>query len=92
MATIDGILVCEHCHGVEFQELSGVGDPAEETAATQMILQHEAKKQEINKVKEQFNILSHLVPKEDQKEVARYFEANINRLPDAMLRLANKIL
>jgi len=92
MATLDGILVCEHCIGVEFQELSSVGDPADETALTQYILQRAARREEINNVKEQFNILSHLVPKEDQMEVARYFSSNINRLPEAMLRLANKIL
>lgn len=92
MATIDNILVCEHCLGVEFQELSAVGDPADETALAQYILQRSARKEEINKAKEQFNILSHLVPKEDQKEVARYFASNVNKLPEAMLRLANKIL
>lgn len=92
LATIDGQLVYEDCMGVEFQELSTVGDPADETALTQYVLQRAAKREEINKAKEQFNILSHLVPKGDQKEVARYFASNVNRLPDAMLRLANKIL
>jgi hypothetical protein len=89
MSTINGQKVFEKCLGVEFQELSVVGDPADVTAQTQCILKAAGKK---NVSKQEFNIISSLLSQNDQKEVARYFRANINRLPEAMLRLADKIL
>lgn len=92
MSTINGELICEKCKGVEFGELSVVGQPAYEGATTQYILQHAASINEITKAKENFNVLSSLVNKQDQYEIARYFQANANGLPDALLRLANKIL
>lgn len=92
MATIDGELIYEKCLGVEFQELSVVGDPADPKAVNQMILQYAAARQIKQDAKHAFNILSSLVDPKDQHEVARFFKENVNRLPEPMLRLANKLL
>jgi len=91
MARIGGQLVYENCLGVEYQELSVVGDPAYEGALTQFMLQRAAHKVEVNSIQD-FTLISSLLSKQDQVEVARYFKANINRLPTAMLHLADKIL
>lgn len=91
LSKINGELVYEKCLGVGYRELSVVGDPADIRATTQMMLQKAAKrKQELSKQKS--NIISSLVSKQDQVEVARYFKDNINKMPPAMLNLALKIL
>lgn len=90
MARIGGKLVFEACLDVEYRELSVVGDPADEKAMTQTILQMAASKKEIPA--EQFNVLSALVSKEDKREIARFFRENVSRLPDSMIRLADKLL
>lgn len=90
MARINGTLVYEACLDVEYQELSVVGDPADERALTQVILQRAASKNVPHS--EKFTLLSNLVSKADQKEIARFFKANVGKLPDAMIRLADKIL
>jgi len=89
-STINGQKIHEKCLGVEFQELSVVGDPADVTAQTQYILK--AASREENQLRQHYSVLSSLVSEKDRKEIARYFSANINRLPDAMLRLGDKIL
>lgn len=91
MATIDGQLVFEDCLGVEFQELSVVGNPADPKARTQALLKHAAKKAERNNIQASFNIISSILEEGDQREVARFFSSNVGKLPDAMLRLADKL-
>lgn len=92
MSKIDGELIYEDCQGVEFNELSVVGDPAYEKATTQYLLQVEADRKIRDDAISTFNVISSLMNSEDQLEVAKYFKENVNRLPNAMLRLANKIL
>jgi hypothetical protein len=92
MAHIDGELIFENCLGVEFGELSVVGEPAYERAETQYMLQVAASRSARAEVKDQFNVLSSLVSPEDQVEIARYVKENVGRLPESMLRLANRIL
>lgn len=91
MQYIGGKLVFEDCLGVEFQELSVVGDPAYAKAATQYILNKSANKR--NKMA-QFNdgsLISSILSPEDQVEIAKFFIQNKNNLPISMLRLANKL-
>lgn len=92
MSKINGKLCYEDCLGVEYQELSVVGNPADPKARTQALLRHAAQKAKHNDVKTAFNILSTLVDQNDQAEIARFFKYNAGKLPDAMLRLADKIL
>ena len=91
MATIDGELIFEDCQGVEYQELSVVGLGADAKARTQAILKYASKKAAIGQVKQSFNIISSLVSDGDAYEVARYFNANAGKLPEAMLRLGDKL-
>jgi hypothetical protein len=92
LSKIDNKLVYENCLGVEYQELSVVEHPADEKAITQLLLQKAASEQEKRCVEKSFNVISSLVSPKDQKEVARFFKENINRLPEAMIKLANKLL
>lgn len=92
MATIGGDLVFEDCLGVEYQELSIVRDPADIRATTQLLLQKAASKDRNIDVAADFSLISSLVDPKDQYEVARFMKENINKLPEAMLRLADKIL
>lgn len=91
MATIDGQLVYEDCLGVEFQELSVVGNPADPKARTQALLKYASKQAARNQMQASFNIISSLLAEGDQHEVARYFSANVGKLPEAMLRLADRL-
>lgn len=90
--TIDGSRVYEKCLGVEFQELSVVGVPADPTATTQALLRHEASNREKTAARESFRILNSLVNAGDAREIARYVRANINTMPEAMLNLFDKLL
>lgn len=92
MSTLEGELIYENCIGVEYQELSVVGDPAYEGAQTQYLLQRAAHLAEINQVKESFSIISSLVDTNDQYEISRFVSANVNSLPEPVLRLFKKIL
>lgn len=92
MSRINGELIFEKCLGVEYSELSVVGDPADITAQTQLILHKQAQAKELSDARKSFNALSGMLNESDQYEVARFFRENINKLPEAMLRLANKIL
>lgn len=83
-------IVHNACLGVSFKELSNVGEPADETAITQAILQYTARKNELRSVARKATI-EQLLPAKDQIEVARFFSANFNKLPDSMIRLS-KIL
>jgi hypothetical protein len=91
MATIDGQLVFEDCLGVEFQELSVVGNPADPKARTQALLKHAASQAERNNIQASFNIISSLLSESDQTEVARFFTSNVGKLPESMLRLADRL-
>ena len=91
MATLDRELIFEHCYGVEYQELSAVGNPADPKAVTQALLKYASKQAEYGNIKASFNVISSLVSGPDAVEVARYFNANAGRLPDSMLRLADKL-
>jgi hypothetical protein len=91
MAVINGVLVYEDCLGVEYQELSVVDNPADPKATTQALLKYAAKQALLNNVKASFSTLSSLLNPEDQKEVARFFARNAGKLPEAMLRLADKL-
>lgn len=92
MSKVDGKLVYEDCLGVEYQELSVVGNPADPKARTQALLKHAANRARNNDVKTAFSVLSTLVSQDDQTEVARFFKYNAGKLPAAMLRLADKLL
>jgi hypothetical protein len=92
MAKLNGKLVYERCCGVEFQELSAVHNPADPKAITQALLKYASRQAEMNNVRASFNVLSSLVSKEDSYEVSRFFQTNAGKLPDAMLRLADKLL
>jgi hypothetical protein len=92
MAKINGKLVFEKCRGVEFQELSAVHNPADPKAITQALLKYAARQVDANNIRASFNVLSSLVSKDDAHEVARFFQMNTGKLPEAMLRLADKLL
>jgi hypothetical protein len=91
MQYIKGELVYENCLGVEFQELSVVGDPAYQKAATQYILQKQASRKKVSEKYKDNTIISELLSIEDRIDVAKFFLKNKENLPIAMLRLANKI-
>jgi hypothetical protein len=92
MARINGELVYEDCLGVEYQELSVVGDPAYEKARTQYMLNINSHKQKIIDAQNNFSLIKSLVGEQDATQVAKFFKENLNRLPEAMLHLADKIL
>jgi hypothetical protein len=91
MAKINNKLVFEKCQGVEFQELSAVHNPADPKAITQALLKYASRQAEMHDLKASFNVLSSLVSKQDAYEVGRFFSENTGKLPDAMLRLADKL-
>ena len=91
MSKINGKLVYEDCIGVEYQELSVVGNPADPKARTQALLKYATRQAAANNLKASFNVLSIMLESEDQREVARYFSLNAGKLPSAMLRLADKL-
>lgn len=89
MSRIMGKLVYEDCLGVEFQELSVVANPADTTALTQRLLKCAGYKN--TEKLSSFSPVASMLPADDQIEVAKFFKENINRLPEAMLNLANKL-
>jgi hypothetical protein len=91
MATIDGEQIYEDCLGVEFQELSVVGTPADPKALTQAILRYSARKNVRVASQDKPSLVTHLLDREDQEITAEYFKRNINNLPEAMIRLAHKL-
>ena len=91
MSTIDGELIYEDCLGVEYQELSVVGTPADPKAETQALLKYATRKAQLGDVTASFNVISSLISEKDSFEVARFFHENVNKLPEAMLRLADKL-
>lgn len=91
MSKINGKLVYEDCLGVEYQELSVVGEPADSTARTQAILQLAAARNIENDKPYRFAAISGMVSREDQIAIAKYLQANIGKVPDALVRLANKL-
>jgi hypothetical protein len=91
MATLDGTLVYEDCLGVEYQELSVVGNPADPKAKTQALLKYASKQAKVHNMRAAFSVISTLIEPEDQAEVARFFSLNAGKLPDAMLRLADRL-
>lgn len=92
MSKIDGELIYEDCLGVEYQELSVVGNPADPKAKTQALLKYAARKAQIGQPRAAFSLLSTLITESDQMEVARFFSKNAGKLPEAMLRLADRLL
>lgn len=91
MSNINGKLVFEKCLGVEFQELSVVRNPADPKAITQSLLRYAARMAAHNNVKESFNVISSLVDSNDAYEIGKYFNENANKLPESLLRLAEKL-
>ena len=92
MSTINGELIYEDCLGVEYQELSVVGTPADPKARTQALLRYASRQVGKNNIKTAFTVIGNLLEnQEDQVEVARFFRMNANKLPNAMLRLADKL-
>jgi len=91
MAKIDGKLVYEDCLGVEYQELSVVGNPADPKATTQALLRYASKQAANHNMQAAFNVISTMLDEEDQKEVARFFNMNAGKLPTSLLRLADKL-
>lgn len=91
MTTINGELIFEDCGDVEFQELSQVGIPADPTALTQFVLQRAARMQERAAAQQAFAPIRTMLSGADQRIVAEYFRRNVNSLPEAMIRLADKL-
>lgn len=91
MARFNGELIYEDCLGVEYQELSVVGDPAYDKARTQYMLNRNANLRKME-AQQNFSLINSLVGMDDAKQVAKFFKENVNRLPDAMLKLADKLL
>lgn len=92
MSKIAGELVYEDCLGVEYQELSVVGNPADPKARTQALLKYATKQANRQNIKTAFTVIAGLLEDpEDRFEVARFFKVNANKLPEAMLRLADKL-
>jgi hypothetical protein len=91
MATLDGELIYENCRGVEYQELSVVGNPADPKARTQALLKYASRKAHVGQVQAAFNLISNLVDTEDQVEIAKFFNLNAGKLPAAMMRLADRL-
>jgi len=91
MSHLDGELIYEDCLGVEYQELSVVGTPADPKAETQALLKYATRQAQRGEITASFNVISSLIAEKDAYEVARFFNDNINKLPEAMLRLADKL-
>jgi hypothetical protein len=91
MTRIAGHLIYQNCLGVEYKELSGVGSPADPTAVAQLFLRYAAMKSKKAATESEFNLISRILSETDAFEVSRFFHANANKLPDAMLRLADKL-
>lgn len=91
MSKINGSLIYEDCLGVEYQELSVVGNPADPKAATQALLKYAARKAEVNQLQASFNVISSLVSDQDQMEIAKFFKLNAGKLPESLLRLADRL-
>lgn len=91
MSRIGGELIYQDCLGVEYKELSGVQNPADPKALAQMLLRCASAKQSKAQVMETFNLISRMVSPEDAYEIGRYFHDNANKLPESMLRLADKL-
>lgn len=90
MSRFNGELIFEDCLGVEYQELSVVGDPAYDKARTQYLLNKSANKQKIEAQKN-FRLINSLLPAEEAKQVANFYKKNLNKLPEAMLKLGDKL-
>jgi len=91
MSKLDGQLVYEDCLGVEYQELSVVGNPADPKARTQALLKYATRQAQQLNMTAAFTVISTLIDDGDQVEVARFFNSNANKLPSAMLRLADRL-
>lgn len=88
MSSLGGSLVYEDCLGVEFEELSAVANPADPTALTQKMLQRQAKR---NSASINFNPVASMLNDEEQVEAARYFAANMSKLPESVVKMVNKL-
>ena len=91
MSRINNQLIYEDCLGVEFQELSNVREAAEPTAVEQAILKYASRKHTYEENKKVFSPIASMVSVQDRIEIARFIQTNVNRLPEAMLRLADKL-
>ena len=89
MARIDGEQIFEDCFGVEYQELSVVGTPADPKALTQALLQYAARKTKRVAGMDKPALITHFLDREDQEIAAEYFKRNIGHLPEALVRLAH---
>jgi len=90
MSRFNGELIFEDCLGVEYQELSVVGDPAYDKARTQYMLNRGANSTKIEAQKN-FKLINSLIGSEDAIQVAKYYKENVNKLPEAMLKLGDKL-
>lgn len=89
MRKVGGKLIYEICGGVEYQELSVVGTPADPTAKTQQILRMAAA-QQLAKPDHWAPIASMLTERE-QVELALYAEKNFDQIPDSLVKLLAKL-
>ncbi|MFA5132623.1 MAG: hypothetical protein WC444_04875 [Candidatus Paceibacterota bacterium] len=80
------------CLGVEFKELSGVDNPADETATTQYMLMAASLRKMGVQAKEQAKIVNQILNRGEQVQLARYIKANINTLPESFLKLVQTIM
>lgn len=93
MADLGSGPIYEDCLGVEFQELSVVGNPADPTALTQRMLQRAAmrKSAAYNSGQDVIRAVNTLLSREDQIEAARYFKANMSKMPESVIKLIAKL-
>jgi hypothetical protein len=90
MRTIQGKKVYEVCHGVEYQELSVVGVPADPTALTQQILRA-ASRQVQSPDGSKWSAIASMLSDRDQVELALFAQKNLDALPESLLKLLVKL-
>jgi len=90
LQVVGGEVICEDCLEVCFVELSGVEIPADPKAVRQYLMQSKAASLKQNNSSLP-PLVSRLLDRNDAVEVGRYFETNINSLPQSMINLAQKL-
>lgn len=89
MQHIAGQLVYEKCYGVDYTELSYVPDPADAKAQTTSILNATTTQKVANRkasLVERLGLTSGQIA-----EIASYYEYNIDRLPEGMIKLGDAL-
>lgn len=79
------------CLGVQFIELSGVENPADPSAITQYMLRAASHQSNVNAGRDAARIINQVLSADEQVQLARYVAANINNVPDSLIRLIDRI-